>query len=235
VTPAQGDVLTPPFPEEKPPGEAQGTGRSTLFPHAVWETPADPTKVLYADQLVHGLLMQSLNSDIPGTVRVKVTEAVQDRFGQGRVLLPIDTTFLGRQEGRTQYGQARVPVTITMAILPDGSAIAWKNGQAGDTTGGAGIPAQVDDHYDKLILGAGLSALLNIGVRAPFGSAQNFQQSLPQEFAQDTAQSLGQSAQGIVRRELHVSPTLTVKYATPVTLSFVENVSFQTKPIMVHR
>ena len=79
--------------------------------------------------------MQSLNSDIPGTVRVKVTEAVQDRFGQGQVLLPMDTTFLGRQEGRTQYGQARVPVTITMAILPNGSAIAWKNGQAGDATG----------------------------------------------------------------------------------------------------
>ncbi len=95
-------------------------------------------------------------------------------------------------------------MTITMAILPNGSAIQWKNGQAGDATGAAGIPATVDNHYGKVILGAGLSALLNIGIRAPFGSAPNFQQSLPQEFAQDTAQSLGQSAQGIVRRELHV-------------------------------
>jgi type IV secretion system protein TrbI len=191
--------------------------------------------VLYADQLVHGLLMQSITSDIPGTVRVKVTEAVYDRFGQGHTLLPMDTTFLGRQEGRTQYGQMRVPVTMTMAILPNGTAISWKNGQAGDATGSAGIPAQVDNHYGKVILGAGLSAFLNIGVRAPFGSAQHFQQSLPQEFAQDTAQSLGQSAQGIVRRELNVAPTLTVKYAIPVTLSFAENVSFQTQPVMVHK
>ncbi len=91
-------MLTPPFPAEKDQGGA-GDRQSTLFPQAIWETPADPTKVLYADQVVHGLLMQSLNSDIPGTVRVKVTETVQDRFGQGRVLLPIDTTFLGRQEG----------------------------------------------------------------------------------------------------------------------------------------
>ena len=56
----QGDVLTPPFPEEKDP---EGRGRqSTLFPQATWETPADPTKVLYADQVVQGLLMQSLKA-----------------------------------------------------------------------------------------------------------------------------------------------------------------------------
>ena len=97
-TPMQGDILTPPFPEEK---DAEGRGRqSTLFPQAIWETPADPTKVLYADQVVQGLLMQSLNSDIPGTVRVKATETVYDRFWQGKVLIPMDTTFLGRQEGQ---------------------------------------------------------------------------------------------------------------------------------------
>ena len=226
----QGDVLTPPFPEEKD-AEGQRGRQSPLFPQAIWETPADPTKVLYADQVVQGLLMQSLNSDIPGTVRVKATETVYDRFGQGKVLLPMDTTFLGRQEGQAQYGQERLPVTITMAILPDGTAIQWKSGQAGDATGATGIPAKVNNHYGSVILGAGLSALLNIGTRAPFGSTSNFQQNLPQEFAQDTAQSLGQSAQDIVRRQLTVNPTLTVTYATPVTLQFGENVSFQTKPI----
>jgi len=232
-TPMQGDILTPPFPEE-PDGEGKRGGRhSALFPQAMWETPADPTKVLYADQVVQGLLMQSLNSDIPGTVRVKATETVYDRFGQRKVLIPMDTTFLGRQDGQAQYGQERLPVTITMAILPDGTAIQWKSGQAGDATGATGIPAKVNNHYGSVILGAGLSALLNIGTRVPFGSTANFQQNLPQEFAQDTAQSLGQSAQGIVNRQLTVSPTLTVKYATPVTLQFGENVSFQTKPIVV--
>ena len=123
---------------------------------------------------------RSLNSDIPGTVRVKVTEAVQDRFGQGQVLLPIDTTFLGRQEGRTQYGQARVPVTITMAILPNGSAIAWKNGQAGDATGAPGIPAKVDNHYGKVILGAGLSALAQYWCRVhPLAVRRTFSSRCP--------------------------------------------------------
>jgi type IV secretion system protein VirB10 len=229
-TTMQGDILTPPFPDEK---NGQQGRQSALFPQAIWETPADPTKVLYADQVVHGLLMQSLNSDIPGTVRIKATETVYDRFGQRKVLIPMDTTFLGRQEGKPQYGDERVPVTITMAILPNGTAIQWKSGQAGDATGATGIPGKVHNHYGSIILGAGLSALLNIGTRAPFGSPSNFQQNLPQEFAQDTAQSLGQSVQGIVQRELNISPTITAKYATPVTLQFGENVSFQTKPLLV--
>ena len=153
-----------------------------------------------------GCLCNRFNSDIPGTVRVKATETVYDRFLQGKVLIPMDTTFLGRQEGQATYGQERLPVTITMAILPDGTAIQWKSGQAGDAAGATGIPAKVNNHYGSVILGAGLSALLNIGTRAPFGSTANFQQNLPQEFAQDTAQSLGQSAQGMVNRALSVSP-----------------------------
>ena len=200
----QGDVLTPPFPEEK---DAEGRGRqSALFPQAIWETPADPTKVLYADQVVQGLLMQSLNSDIPGTVRVKATETVYDRFCRARCSSRWIPPSWGARRGKPQYGEERVPVTITMAILPNGTAIQWKSGQAGDAAGAAGIPAKVNNHYGSVILGAGLSALLNIGTRAPFGSTANFQQNLPQEFAQDTAQSLGQSAQGIVNRALNVAP-----------------------------
>ena len=63
--------------------------------------------------------------------------------------------------------------------------------------GATGIPAKVNNHYGSVILGAGLSALLNIGTRAPFGSTANFQQNLPQEFAQDTAQSLGRARKGL--------------------------------------
>jgi hypothetical protein len=39
----------------------------------------------------------------------------------------------------------------------------------------------------------------------------------------------------MVNRQLSVAPTLTVTYATPVTLQFGENVSFQTKPLVVNR
>ena len=232
ATPPQGDVMTPPLPEDPKEAEAKAAD-SKLFPKAVWETPADPYKVLYADQVVQGQLMTNLDSDIPGTVRVKTTEAVMDRWGHGQVIIPLDTTFLGKQEGMTGYGQRLIPAQITMAIFPNGTAIRWNQGQAGDAMGSTGIPANVDNHYGKLLLGVGLQALLSVGVRAPFGNTTSFNPTLPQEFAQEATQGVNQAGQNAIRQQFSVRPTLTQEQGFPVTLSFAENISFATKPILV--
>jgi len=132
------DVMAPPFAQEEK-DEKDKDKQSALFPKAVWEKPQDHTKVLYADQLVHGLLMHNINSDIPGTVRIKVTEDVKDRWGQGHVLIPMDTTFVGKQDGTPSYGQTLIPITVGMAILPSGAAILWDGGQVGDAGGASGF------------------------------------------------------------------------------------------------
>ncbi len=228
----QGDTLAPPFNEDAKEKEGEGQP-SKLFTKATWEKPANPYKVLYADQIVQGLLMQGIDSDIPGTIRIKVVEAVKDRWGHGHEILPFDTTFIGKQEGQTAYGQTRIPVQIYMGILPNGTAIKWNNGQAGDAEGASGIPAKVNNHLGKLIIGAGISAVLNIGVRAPFGSTSGFQPNLGQEFAQDATQGINQNLQPALRQQFAVRPTLTQAYGYPVTISFLENVSFMTAPGIV--
>ena len=227
------DVMAPPFAVEEHEGD-KGK-ESKLFQPAVWEQPADPTKILYADQVVHGLLMQNVNSDIPGTVRIKVSEDVKDRWGQGHVLLPMDTTFVGKQEGTTAQGQTLIPITVGMAILPSGAAILFDGGQVGDAGGATGLPGDVNGHYGKLVGGALLSALVNIGVRAPFGSTQGYNPSLSQEYSKDAANSLGQSMQEILKRELATRPTITQKHSYPVTVAFTKNVSFQTGPTIVKK
>ena len=103
----QGNLLTAPLPVDK-----ADTEPSKLFPKAVWERPKEPTKVLYADQVVNGLLMQNLNSDAPGTFRIKVTQDVVDRWGLGTVLMPLDTTVMGSMEGQARYGQKRIPAQV---------------------------------------------------------------------------------------------------------------------------
>jgi type IV secretion system protein TrbI len=236
VVAPSGDVLQPPLPED-PREKEREMQQSKLFPRAVWETPADPYRVLYADQLVNGVLSTGINSDIPGTIRIKVTEPVMDRWGHGHTIIPVDTTFLGQQQGTTNFGQTRIPAQITMAILPNGTAIQWKNGQASDALGRAGIPADVDNHYVKLFVGVGLQALLNIGVRVPFGSpgAGQFQQNLPQEFAQDAAQGVTQAGQRIITQQFSVKPTLTQEFGYAVSISFSENVSFMTRPDVIKK
>jgi type IV secretory pathway VirB10-like protein len=229
VAAPRGDVLQAPFPQDPKDKDQQ----SKLFPKAVWEKPKDPYKILYADQIVQCALAQNISSDFPGTIRCKVTEAVMDRWGHGHVLIPIDTTFIGVQQGAAQFGQTRIPATITQAIFSDGTALQWQKAQMGDQLGANGIPSHVDNHYAKLLLGVGLQALLSIGVRAPFGSTQGFQQSLPQEFAQDASQGINQAGQRIIQQQFQVKPTLSQEHGFPVSISFLENVSLMTEPVMI--
>ena len=230
-TAIQGNTLTPPLP-----AEAADTHQSKLFPKAVWEKPKDPTKVLYADQIVNGLLMQDLNSDAPaGTIRIKVTQDVVDRWGLGNVLIRLDSTFLGTMEGSAKYGQQRIPGAISMVILPDGTAVQLSKSQAGDAMGAAGIPANVNNHYGALILGAGIQMMLNIGTRAVAGSTTGFNPTLEQEFAQDVARGVNRFGQDVTRRELQRNPTLSQDYGFPVTIQFSENISFQSQPTLVSK
>jgi type IV secretory pathway VirB10-like protein len=228
-----GDILQPPLPED-PADKERAEAQSKLFPKAVWEVPADPYRVLYMDQLVQVQLYTNINSDFPGTVQLKATEAVMDRWGHGHVVIPLDTTFIAQQQGQTTYNQERVPVSVTHAILPNGTTIKWVKSQAGDVMGANAIPAEVDNHYGKLLLGVGLQAVLNIGLRVPLGSTSGFQPNLGQEFAQEATQGINQAGQRLLS-QFQVRPTLTQYHGFPATISFSENVSFQTKPEVIKK
>jgi type IV secretory pathway VirB10-like protein len=231
VQPPQGDILAPPFPDD-PKEQAH---QSKLFPKAVWERPADPYKVLYWDQTIQGQLYQDINSDIPGTFLIKVTEDVKDRWGHGHMLIPLDTVLLGRQDGQSAYNQERLPATVLAGIFPDGSSINWE-GQTGDSMGAKGIPADVNNHWGRLLLGVGLQAILNLSVRGASGATGigSYQQSLPQEAAQDVTRGLNQAGQKVLE-QFQVRPTLTQKHGYPVTVSFTRNVSFMSSPVVAHQ
>ena len=235
-------AATPPEPGAGGPGSGapprgtrpRGGRQSRLFPQAVWETPADRYKILYADQLVPCQLTTNINSDFPGLVLCKVTQAVEDRWGHGHVIIPLDTVLIGVQQGQPEFGQQRLPVGIGMAIFPDGTAATWEKGQLGDAMGAASVPMDVDNHYAKLFAGVLISAVLQVGVRAPFGSTTSFNPSLPQEFAQQAASGINQAAQRILQQFI-VRPTLTQEQGFPVTAQFGQNLSFQTKAVVVRK
>ena len=138
-------------------------------------------------------------------------------------------------EGSARYGQSRIPGAISMVILPNGTAVQLSKSQAGDAMGAAGIPANVDNHYGALILGAGIQMMLNIGTRAVAGSTTGFTPTLEQEFAQDVARGVNRLGQQVTQRELQRSPTLSQDYGFPVTVQFAENISFQSQPIVVSK
>lgn len=212
--------------QEKPETEATGSG---LLHPATWVQPADPTRVLYRSQVIAGILTHALNSDVPGPVRIMVTRQVTDQFHQGQVLIPQYTRILGKMEQQPSFGQRRLNIIIDEMQFPNGTLVQL-SGQAADRSGATGIGGKVNNHWPQLIAGTVLTALLHIGTRAPFGSSQNYQPSLEQEFSKDVASGVSRSGQSVIERSLQIKPTITVKPGTEITVELEQNLSFATPP-----
>lgn len=232
----EGHKSLPPFPVPKDDTRFSIQAKATsLVPAATWAQPVAPTRVLYRSQVIPGLLLHEVNSDIPGPVRIMVTQDVRDRFGGQHVLIPQYATVLGALETRPVYGQTRLAVDLDGIELPDGTVIQLTKAKLGDRGGATGADATVNNHWGKVIVGAGISAVLSIGARGPFGNQAGFAPSLPQEFAGDVSQSLNRTGQQVVRRATEVPPTLTVEAGTPVTIQLSEHLSFQQPAILTAR
>jgi len=201
-----------------------------LIHPATWEKPADPTRVLYRSQTIPGLLLGAINSDIPGQIKILVTRDVTDKLGQGHVLIPQQAIVLGHQSGKAVYGQNRIQVDLEEMEFPDGTVLSFAKGGLADRSGAMGTAGHVQNHIGSLLAAAGVSAVLSVGIRSPFGNTQGFQATMPQQLTDAAGQSVSQSGQAIVQRELQRAPTITVPAGVEVTLSLLENLSLAHPP-----
>ena len=95
-----------------------------------------------------------------------------------------------------------------------------------------GLTGKVNNHYGKLLLATGISAIVNIGVRSAVGTpgANQFFRSPIQDAAQDVGQGVQQEAQKAVDRELRVPPTISREADTFCTINLLENIQFNRPP-----
>jgi type IV secretory pathway VirB10-like protein len=82
---------------------------------------------------------------------------------------------------------------------------------AADLEGRAGLTDQVDQHWTRLITGAAVSSLLAATAQGVAGSTTGVSPTVPQLWANGGAQAVNQTGQQIVRRDLAVQPTITVR------------------------
>jgi len=97
--------------------------------------------------------------------------------------------------------------------MPDGTSIVLERQPGADTGGYAGLEDEVDNHWDKLFEAAALSTLLSVGAEA--GTSQN-ENNLVRAIRSGASNSVSQTGQQVVQRELNVQPTLTVRPGFPV-------------------
>jgi type IV secretion system protein TrbI len=186
-------------------GDRRTTASDRLAP------PPDP-HILQAGSIIPAALITGVRSDLPGQITAQVTQNVYDS-PTGRILLiPQGARLIGDYDAEVSAGQTRVLLAWTRLILPDGRSIQLDRQPGADGRGFAGLQDGVNFHWGSLAKAALISTLLGVGAELGSGSDDTLVRAL----RTGTQDSVNQAGQEIVRRQLNIPPTLTIRPGIPM-------------------
>ncbi len=184
--------------------------RRTVSPDRI-AAPASPY-VLQAGAVIPAALITGIRSDLPGQITAQVTENVYDSPTGRLLLVPQGTRLIGQYDNGVGFGQRRVLLVWNRLIMPNGRSIVIERLSGADAEGYAGLEDGVDYHWWDIAKAAALSTLLGIGAELAADDNDRLISAI-RGGAQDTINDAGQQ---IVRRQLNVAPTLTIRPGFPV-------------------
>lgn len=185
--------------------------RRTVSPDRLAD-PASPY-VVQAGTVIPAALLTGIQSDLPGQVTAQVTEHVYDTPSGKFLLIPQGSRLIGQYDSQVSFGQKRVLLVWNRIMLPDGKSIVLERQQGADARGFSGLEDEVDYHWWDLIKAATLSTLLSVG--AELGSDRD-ESDLVRALRRGSQDSINNTGQQLVRRQLNIQPTLTIRQGFPV-------------------
>lgn len=221
-SPDQGNAIGPLPPAGPAPAEAQArvSPKQAFLDRAADRrtqasdrlvAPPDP-HILQAGSIIPAALITGVRSDLPGQITAQVTQNVYDS-PTGRILLiPQGARLIGDYDAEVSAGQTRVLLAWTRLILPDGRSIQLDRQPGADGRGFAGLQDGVNFHWGSLAKAALISTVLGFGTELGSGSDDTLVRAL----RTGTQESVNQAGQEIVRRQLNIPPTLTIRPGFPV-------------------
>ncbi len=189
----------------------QTPDKRTVSPDRV-AAPASANE-LQAGAVIAAALITGIRSDLPGQITAQVTENIYDSPTGKILLIPQGTRVVGQYDNGVGFGQRRVLLVWTRLIFPNGRSIVLERQPGADAEGYAGLEDGVDYHWGELFKAAALSTILSVGAEA--GTSQN-ENNLVQALRQGASNSVSQTGQQIVSRQLNIAPTLTIRPGFPV-------------------
>jgi type IV secretion system protein VirB10 len=185
--------------------------RKTVSPDRL-ENPAS-RYVVQAGAVIPAALITGIRSDLPGQITAQVTENVYDSPSGRFLLIPQGAKLVGAYDSQISFGQDRVLLVWTRLIMPNGRSIVLERQPGADTQGFTGLEDEVDHHWGRLAMAAALTTVLGVG--AELGATNN-DSAVVTALRRGTTDSLNQSGQQLVRRNLNIQPTITIRPGFPV-------------------
>ena len=168
--------------------------------------------VVQAGSVIPAALITGIRSDLPGEITAQITENVYDSPSGKFLLIPQGARLIGQYDSQISFGQSRVLLVWNRIIMPNGMSIVLEHQPGADSAGYAGLEDEVDYHWGNLVKAAAISTLLGIGSELVLNSNNAVVQAL-RTGAENTVNQTGQT---LVSRQLNVQPTLTIRPGFPV-------------------
>ncbi|MEM7693228.1 MAG: TrbI/VirB10 family protein [Pseudomonadota bacterium] len=195
--------------------------RRTVSPDRI-SPPASPY-VLQAGSVIPAALMTGIRSDLPGQVTAQVTENVYDTPTGRFLLIPQGARLIGEYDAEVGGGQSRILLVWTRLTLPGGRSVVLERLPGADRQGYAGLQDRVNNHWRRIFMAAGLATLLGVASEVGTDDESEIARAI-RESGQDT---VGRAGEEIVKRQLDIPPTLTIRPGHPVRVMVTRDLVFE--------
>jgi type IV secretion system protein TrbI len=168
--------------------------------------------VVYEGTLIETALMNRLDGDASGPVKVLVTNPVYSHDHQ-RVLIPDGTVVLGETHkiGNAGFGQQRrLAVVFHRMIMPDGYSVDLDQFRGLNQIGETGLKDKVNNHYLQ-IFGSSIALGIIAGAAEVSNTGGILTGNGADAYKYGVASSLSQSATTILDRFINIPPTITIR------------------------
>lgn len=208
TTPAAATAATPAGDDDQAHKRSflAGSGQRATVSAARLE-PLASIYTLQAGSIIQAALITGLRSDLPGQITAQVTANVYDSPTGKLLLIPQGSKLIGEYDSSVAFGQNRLLLAWTRLILPDGRSLLLDREPGADAAGAAGLRDKVNYHWGGVAKAALLSTILGIGAQV----GDSGDSELLRAARQGTSDTVNQAGQQIVRRQLNIQPTITIR------------------------
>jgi type IV secretion system protein TrbI len=223
LPPSAPPLAEPPLPSTPPDSRSAFLDKRGPPPVSAFRTtPPAGRHVLLAQTVITAALINAVSSDLPGPVSAQVTRNVHDSLTGRVVLIPQGSKLIGRYDSQVAFGQRRVLLAWDRVIFPDGRSLQLDRLVAGDSQGRSGLADRTNAHWGDMAKAALLSSVLGVG--ASLGSDDD--SDIARALRQGVQDTVNQTGQQVVRRQLDVQPTLTLRPGLPLTILVTRDIVF---------
>jgi type IV secretion system protein VirB10 len=188
------------------------------------DSAAGQPYVIYDGLTMDTILMNRLDGDAPGPVKVMVTSPVYSHDRQ-HVLIPDGTVVLGEaiKIGSNGFGQQRrMAVVFHRMIMPDGYSVDLDQFHGLDQIGEEGLKDKVNNHYFE-IFGTSIALGVISGASQIAAGGGTITTSGSQALTTGAASSVSQSATTVLDRFIQIPPTITIREGHRIKVYFTQD------------